>query len=151
MGGSVTSSPAATSLDPSASLEAEKARVIAAYQAYTQAMIRLFAGGKADRKILQGTATAEAALHDARQAALMFSTGARMVGTLTSTPRSVQVTGDTAVLITCVDGSKWMGVKAGATPAPGQTGTAPGLAKVQLVRDAQDKWLFKQTEEVGRC
>lgn len=145
------SATSTTSADPSASLEAEKARVIAGYQANERAVIRLFAGGKADPKILQGTATPEAALETARQAYLLFSTGGRMVGTITSTPRSVQITGSTATLITCVDSSRWVGVKAGTTPTPGQTGESPGLAKVQLVRDAQGTWLFKQTEAAGPC
>jgi hypothetical protein len=141
----------ATSADPSASLEAEKARVVAAYNAYEQALVRLLAGGKADPKVLDGTATAEAARHSAQQASVLFSIGRRMVGTLSSTPRSVQISGDTAVLITCSDTSKWFGVDAGTTPTPGQTGRAPSLARVQLKRDSQGRWLFAHTEVAGTC
>jgi ABC-type Fe3+-hydroxamate transport system substrate-binding protein len=141
----------ATSANPAASLETEKARVVAGYHAYEQALVRLFASGKADPKILEGTATPEAARHDTQQAALMFSAGDRMVGTLTSTPRSVQITGNTAVLVTCADDSKWVGVKAGTTPSPGQTGRPPALVRVQLKHGTGGKWLFAHTEEVGKC
>jgi hypothetical protein len=141
----------ATSANPSASLDAEKAKVIAAYHAYEQALMKLLAGGKADPKIMEGTETPEGALEDARQAGVMFSTGDRMVGTLTSTPRSVQITGDTATLITCVDSTKWVSVKAGATPTPGQTGMPRGLAKAQFIRDAQGNWLLKDSAEAGPC
>jgi hypothetical protein len=82
---------------------------------------------------------------------VLFSADDRMIGTLTSTPRSVQITGNNATLIACTDASKWLSVKAGATPRPGQTGRLPTLAKVQLTRDAQGNWLFQRTESVGRC
>jgi hypothetical protein len=141
----------AATADPSASLKAEEAKVIAAYQAYQHAVVKLYASGKADPKILEGTATPEVARQEAQDATVMFSAGDRMVGTLTSTPRSVQITGDTAILITCVDQSKWISVKAGTTPPPGRTGTPPSLARVQLVRDTRDSWVFKDIEEAGKC
>jgi hypothetical protein len=140
-----------TSANPSASLDAEKAKVIAAYDAYLQATVRLFAGGKADPKILEGTATPETARKDAQGAAVMFSAGDRMVGTLTATTRSVQITGDTATLVACTDASKWFSVKAGTTPTPGRTGMPPSLVRVQLERDPQGKWLFVHTEGAGKC
>jgi hypothetical protein len=113
--------------------------------------MKLLAGGKADPKIMEGTETPQGALEDAQQAAMMFAAGDRMVGTLTSTPRSVQVTGNTATLITCVDSTQWVSVKAGTTPTPGQTGMAKGLAKAQFVRDAQGNWLLKDSGEAGPC
>lgn len=141
----------ATSADPSASLETEKAKVITAYHAYEQALVRLLAGGEPDPKIMEGTETPEGALEDARQAGVMFSAGTRMVGTLTSTPRSVEITGDTATLITCVDSTKWVSIKAGTTPTPGQTGLARGLARAHFVRGARGTWLLKDSAEAGPC
>jgi hypothetical protein len=74
-----------------------------------------------------------------------------MVGTITSTPRSVQITGNTAILVTCNDDSKWFAVKAGTTPTPSQTGGTPGLAQVQLRRNAQGKWLVADSKAAGQC
>ena len=135
---------------PSASASDAKGAVEAAYRAYEDATEDMAASGNPDPAQLRPYATQERAQEDAENLAILFDQDFRIVGTTTIDVRSVTVTGEEAVVEACIDASKWITVKKGESPEPGETGQSPGLARVQLVQQ-DERWLVSKSTDAGTC
>jgi len=137
------------SSSPSSTPDAKSA-VEAAYRGYQKATEEIAASGNPNPATLRPYATAERAQKTAEDLSLLIDEGFRIVGTQKIDIRSVTIDGEEADLEACVDPSEWITVKEGETPAPGEKGQAPGLARVDLVQQDGD-WLVSASEDGGKC
>ena len=128
----------------------DETAVEAAYREYEDAIEAMAASGDPEPAQLRPYATPERAQEDAENLAILFDQDYRVVGTTSIDVRSVTVTGEKAVVEACIDASKWITVKKGESPAPGETGDAPGLARVDLVQQ-DGRWLVSKSADAGAC
>jgi hypothetical protein len=140
---SFTASASATAPDDETAVEA-------AYLEYEDAFEAMAASGDPQPARLRPYATPERAQKDAENLSLLFDEDYRVVGSTSIDVRSVTVTGEKAVVEACIDASKWITVKTGESPAPGETGEGSGLARVDMVKQ-DGRWLVSESAEAGAC
>jgi hypothetical protein len=134
---------AAASASASASLVAERARVEAGYRAYWKVAETMLASGTVDMKAWNRVATPEQAQQDGQNASGLFSAGSRQVGHVGVTVRTIKITGDTAQVQACLDGTHWVSIPmASASPEPGKTGQGVGAAQATMKRSSSGAWLL---------
>jgi hypothetical protein len=129
---------------------ADKAAVEKAYRDYQKAFERLAAEGDVDPRTLLRHGTRSMAQRDVEAIAILADQDLRQVGRLGIDVRSVEVTGDKAVMEACLDQTRIVTVKKGEAPEPGQRGLGTGLARIDFVRQ-QNTWLYSGGEEAGPC
>jgi hypothetical protein len=142
--------PSASASAAADSETADKAAIERTYRAYQSAFERAAAAGDVNRRPLEKYGTPEIAQRGVEAIALLSDQDLRQVGHLGIEVRSIDVSGDKAVMTACLDQSKIVTVKPGKKPSPQGTGLGRGLGRMEFVRQ-QGTWLFSDSTSAGTC
>jgi hypothetical protein len=129
---------------------ADKAAVEKAYRGYIDTVEKMSATGDIKVATLRPWATAEAAQRNVESLSLLFDQDLRQVGDIGVDIRSIDVTGDSATVLVCLDMRKVVSVKKGQKPDSDAVGLPPGLARASVVRQ-DGSWLFDDSKDAGKC